>query len=177
MDLLFIIIRLRIFTVKTSTEKNRNYRKYVKIPLLNLIKVVLPMQSLILRTLVFAVLIGLFLVPSASGNQKAGRFNIPDRGDIPDLDDLGNIVDELTSIDTILANLPGFGLSMDQEDPITSSFDDCVYDCPFLDEYPRTTMDGMRQFIPTLALPQDSAGHTMVMPGRYETTISVLAVA
>ncbi|MCX6646923.1 MAG: hypothetical protein NTY09_11320 [bacterium] len=127
------------------------------------------MKFQFLRLMALALLIGLFLIPSASGQKQFGGFDIPRPDDLPS--DIGDVVEGLGDIDDILANLPGFGLSMDEEEPITTSFDDAVYDCPFLDNYPMSTKDGLRQFIPTLALPRDAEGHTMVMPGRYETTI------
>jgi len=125
------------------------------------------------RIALFAMLLILFGSLTVSGQPKGGfgGFNVPDPGDINDIGDITDIVDDITSLDYIINNLPGFGLGTDQEDPITTSFDDAVYDAPFLDDYPHAPIMGDLWNMPLGNIPMGTGGGNYVMPGRYEYNI------
>jgi len=122
----------------------------------------------LLTLLIIAVFFTIGFPSTTAISGGLGGFNIPDESDLPDVED---IVEDLTDVDHILANLPGFGLSMDQDDPITTSLDDAVTDCPFLDTYPAAEILPGLNFLPMCELTMGSDNNYMLMPGRYEYQI------
>lgn len=129
------------------------------------------MTSYFSRALIMAAIIVFFTIGFPSGRALSGGwggFDLPDESDLPDVED---VVEDLTDVEYVLDNLPGFGLSMDQDDPITTSLDDAVTDCPFLDNYPASELLPGMDFFPMCELARGSDNNYMLMPGRYEYTI------
>jgi len=125
-----------------------------------------------LRMAVVTVVLGLVAVAGtgrrgAAGEAKGG-FGVPRPPDIPDV---GDIIDELADIRYIIDNLPGFGLSMDEEEPVTTSLDDAVTEVPFLDNYPAAPVVEQMDFMPICELSRNPDGNYLLMPGQYEYTI------
>lgn len=102
-----------------------------------------------------------------------GGFSPPK---FPDIGKIKDIAETVTTIEAILSNPSAFGLSMDDEDPITTSFDDCVLDCPYLDNYPLTPVCEEMKYFPLGTLPRSSDGSAMMMPGRYEEEIQTFCL-
>lgn len=127
------------------------------------------MNTYILRIASLSLMLCLLAAGVASGHTNDRKqfpdFDIPDFDDLDDIDDL---IDQFEDISYIIDNLPGFGLSMDQEDPITTSLDDAITDAPFLDIYPVSNFIGDRQFITLNEIPRAPDGSRMLMPGRYD---------
>ncbi len=123
-------------------------------------------RTAILFVFVAFLVVGLAAEKASSGG--FGGFSLPDESDLPDIED---IVEDLTDVDYYLQNLPGFGLTMESDDPITTSLDDAVTDCPFLDNYPASEITEGFDFMPICELQRDCDGNHMLMPGRYEYTI------
>ncbi len=128
------------------------------------------MKAYAFRMTLIAILMGLLITNAASG----WPIDIPDPEDIED--EIVDIVEDFQDLDYILGNLPGFGLGMDQDDPITTSFDDCVTDVPFLDSYPAAPITGDMDFMPMCELPRGADGFHQLMPGRYGKTIETFCL-
>ena len=121
------------------------------------------------RSLRIAFTILLFVLMAPTVASGAIKIPVPGGGGIPNP---GDIIGDLTDIDSIVNNLPGFGLSMDQEEPVTTSLDDAVTDLPFLDGYPMSPVIGDRYFLPICELRMGIGGGNIIMPGRYEVTVN-----
>ncbi len=63
-------------------------------------------------------------------------------------------------IDTVLEEIPD--LSLEEDDPITTSLDDAVTEIPFLDDFEPS------YFLPMGELPRGPGGYFLLMPGAFE---------
>jgi hypothetical protein len=130
------------------------------------------MNTHIFRIACLSLMLCLLAAGIASGHTNEHKqfpdFDIPDIDELDDLEDIEDVIEDIGDIAYIVENLGGFGLSMDQEDPITTSLDDAITDVPFLDTYPVSHFSGDRDFIPLFEMSRDSEGNSLLMPGRYD---------
>ncbi len=138
------------------------------------------MNTHIFRIASLSLMLCLLAAGVASGHTNERKqfpdFDIPDIGDIDDLEDIEDVIEDIGNIAYIVENLGGFGLSTDQEDPLTTSLDDAITDVPFLDSYPASHFTGNRDFIPINEMPRSPDGGRLLMPGRYSNDLETFCL-